>query len=82
MGSSEARAAVGEVAPKYALPCTCPPWWPSDRNPVLKEFYERLLKAGKPKKVALTACMRKLLTILNAMLKNGAKWEAGHALNA
>ena len=51
-------------------------------NPVLKEFYERLLKAGKPKKVALTACMRKLLTILNAMLKNGAGWEAGHALNA
>ena len=52
------------------------------RNPVLKEFYERLLKAGKPRKVALTACMRKLLTILNAMLKNGTKWEAGHALNA
>ena len=52
------------------------------RNPVLKEFYERLLRAGKPKKVALTACMRKLLTILNAMLKNGAKWEADHALNA
>ena len=71
-----------EVAPKYALPFTCPPSWPSDVIPVLKEFYERLLKAGKPKKVALTACMRKLLTILNAMLKNGARWEAGHALNA
>ena len=52
------------------------------RNPVLKEFYERLLKAGKPRKVALTACMRKLLTILNAMLKHGAKWEASHTLNA
>ena len=52
------------------------------RNPVLKEFYERLLKAGKPRKVALTACMRKLLTILNAMLKNGTKWEDGHAINA
>ena len=52
------------------------------RNPVLKEFYERLLKAGKPRKVALTACMRKLLTILNAMLKHGAKWEASHGLKA
>ena len=52
------------------------------RNPEVKEFYERLLKAGKPRKVALTACMRKLLTILNAMVKNGAKWEVDHALNA
>ncbi len=42
------------------------------RNPVLKEFYHRLLQAGKPPKVALTACMRKLLTILNAMLKRGS----------
>lgn len=52
------------------------------RNPVLKEFYHRLLQAGKPPKVALTACMRKLLTILNAMLKRGAPWDATHALNA
>lgn len=44
-------------------------------NPVLKTFYQRLLKAGKPKKVALTACMRKLLTILNAMVKNGSDWD-------
>ena len=50
------------------------------RNPVLKEFYERLLKAGKPKKVALTACMRKLLTILNSMLKHGTEWHPGYAL--
>ena len=52
------------------------------RNPVLKEFYHRLLQAGKPPKVALTACMRKRLTILNAMLKRGAPWDATHALNA
>ncbi len=39
-------------------------------NPVIRAFYERLLAAGKVKKVALTACMRKLLTILNAMVKN------------
>lgn len=38
-------------------------------NPVIKAFYARLLAAGKPKKVALVACMRKLLTILNAMMK-------------
>jgi len=45
-------------------------------NPVIKAFYERLLKAGKLKKVALTACMRKLLTILNAMVRHGTMWEA------
>jgi transposase len=44
-------------------------------NSVLKEFYERLLKAGKPKKVALVACMRKLLTILNAMMRDGVPWR-------
>lgn len=38
-------------------------------NPVIKSFYERLLAKGKPKKVALTACMHKLLIILNAMVK-------------
>ena len=43
-------------------------------NPVIKAFYERLIKAGKLHKVALTACMRKLLTILNAMLKNNQKF--------
>ncbi len=49
-------------------------------NPHLKEFYERLLAAGKPKKVALVACMRKLLTILNAILKNRTPWRSFHAL--
>ncbi len=43
-------------------------------NPVLRTFYQRLLAAGKPKKLALTACMRKLLTILNAMVKTGRHW--------
>jgi transposase len=45
-------------------------------NPVIRTFYERLLQAGKPKKVALTAAMRKLLTILNAMVKNNSCWNA------
>lgn len=44
-------------------------------NPVLKAFYQRLCTAGKAKKVALTACMRKLLTILNAMVKHQKPWQ-------
>jgi transposase len=44
-------------------------------NPVIKAFYARFLAAGKPKKVALTACMHKLLTILNAMLQHRTPWR-------
>jgi transposase len=44
-------------------------------NPVIQSVYQRLLAAGKPKKVALVACMRKLLVILNAMLKHHAPWR-------
>ena len=44
-------------------------------NPQIKAFYERLLAAGNVKKVALTACMRKFLTILNAMLKHRTPWQ-------
>lgn len=45
------------------------------RNPVIRAFYQRLVAAGKPKKLALTACMRKLLIILNAMLRRHAAWS-------
>jgi len=45
-------------------------------NPMMKDFYDRLIYAGKPPKVALTACMRKILTILNAMMKNRSYWIA------
>jgi transposase len=45
-------------------------------NPVIRAFYLRLLAAGKAKKVALVACMRKLLTILNAMLRDQQPWSA------
>jgi transposase len=48
-------------------------------NPVIRTFYERLQRAGKAKKVALTACMRKLLTILNAMLKHRTPWRMSEA---
>jgi transposase len=44
-------------------------------NAVLQAYYERLLAAGKAKKVALVACMRKLLTILNAMAKHQTPWQ-------
>ncbi len=44
-------------------------------NPVIRAFYARLCAAGKPKKVALTACMRKLLTILNALLAHHTPWN-------
>lgn len=49
-------------------------------NPVIRVFYERLVIAGKPKKVAIVACMRKLLTILNAMLRDQAMWDAARHL--
>jgi len=44
-------------------------------NPVIKAFYQRLLAAGKPPKVALTACMRKLLIMLNALVRDGCTWQ-------
>jgi transposase len=47
-------------------------------DPVLKAFYKRLREAGKPPKVALVACMRKLLTIINAIMKTQKPWEASH----
>lgn len=43
-------------------------------NPVIRDFYKRLVAVGKPKKVALTACMRKLLVILNAMARTNTRW--------
>ena len=45
-------------------------------NTVLAALYRRLLEAGRPRKVALTACMRKLLVILNAMVRDGTTWDA------
>ena len=53
----------------------------SRHNPVIKEFYERLLAAGKPKKVALVAGMRKLLTILNAVMRERTPWRCPHTPN-
>lgn len=51
-------------------------------NPVIREFYQRLVARGKIKKVALVACMRKLLTILNRMLKDNTAWDPAFALTS
>ncbi len=50
-------------------------------NKVIKAFYDRLIAKGKIRKVAVIACMRKLLTILNAMLKNNTPWNPDYAKN-
>ncbi len=44
-------------------------------NPVIREFYQRLRQAGKLPKVAITACMRKILVILNAMMRSRTCWQ-------
>ena len=62
------RADVRAVLYMGALVATKP-------NPVIKAFYTRLLAAGKVKKVALTACMHKLLTIMNAMVRDRTPWQ-------
>lgn len=67
------RAAVRRVLYMAALTATrC--------NPVIKAFYQRLVAAGKEKKVALTACMRKLVVILNAMVRDRRAWDNGLTL--
>jgi transposase len=66
------RAAVRGVLYMSALAAT-------RFNPIIRSFYERLRKGGKLPKVALVACMRKLLTILNAMLKDRTPWT--HAIS-
>lgn len=62
------RSSVRKVLYMAALTAT-------KHNPAITAFYVRLRAAGKPAKVALTACMRKLLTILNAIAKTGRSWE-------
>jgi len=62
------RASVRAVLYMSALVAT-------RRNPVIRAFYLRLVAAGKPKKVALVACMRTLLTILNVMMRTNTPWR-------
>jgi hypothetical protein len=60
----------------YMVSLTHCPFFRGKFNPVIKRFYQRLIAAGKKKKVALVACMRKLLTILNAMLRDRSPWKS------
>lgn len=69
------RATVRAVLYMAALVAT-------QRNAVIRTFYRRLVAAGKPKKLALVACMRKLLTILNVMVRSAQPWNAQTAGNA
>ena len=62
------RAAVRSVL--YMAAMSAKKW-----NPVIKVFYDRLIGAGKKFKVAITACMHKMLIILNSMVRNGQKWH-------
>ncbi|MFA0187968.1 IS110 family transposase, partial [Vibrio splendidus] len=50
-------------------------------NPVFKATYARLVAAGKPKKVAIIACVRKMVVTLNSMLRDGAMWNESTAKN-
>jgi len=69
------RATVRAVLYMAALVAT-------KRNAVIRTFYRRLLAAGKPKKLALVACMRKLLTILNVMVRTAQPWTVNAAAGA
>lgn len=78
----------GRVLPSSPLSCAAAPALTGSgqagsaavrHEPVLKAFYKRLRAAGKPKKVALIACMRKLLTILNAIIKSGKPWQPSYS---
>ena len=57
-------------------------WVATRYNPVIKAFYARLLAAGKLKKMALTACMHKLLTIVNAMVRDMTPWQPREVASA
>jgi transposase len=54
----------------------------TQNNPVIKAFYRRLIAKGKEPKVALVACMRKLICILNVMIARGQKWDAARYAQA
>jgi transposase len=75
-GSTRARSAPPHIAMLYmsALVAT-------RRNPVISHYYVRLCASGKAKKVALVACMRKLLIILNSMLKHHVPWHSAACLS-
>ncbi|WP_201721689.1 hypothetical protein [Caulobacter sp. B11] len=78
-GADEDDAPYAAVAPSCAMFSTWPLWWAPAFNPALAAMKARLAQAGKPPKVVLVALMRKLITILNAMLRDNASWRAATA---
>ena len=72
------RARLGRTLPGPSCLVHGDSWLPLASITVIRDFYQRLLAAGKPKKLALVAGMRKLLVILNAMLKQRSITGVGH----
>ena len=72
-GGAAATSKAG--AARSATSSTCLVGAATQHNPVLKAFYDRLIAKGKEPKVALTACMRKLIVILNTMIARRQKWD-------
>lgn len=70
-GKQRIQGGRAEVRSALYMPTCCA----IKHNAVIRAFYQRLVAAGKPKKVALVACMRKLLVILNAMVRDGKPWN-------
>lgn len=70
-GKQRIQGGRADVRSALYMPTCCA----IQHNPVIRAFYRRLVAAGKPKKVALVACMRKLLVILNAMVRDGKPWN-------
>ena len=70
-GKQKIQGGRADVRSALYMPTCCA----IQHNPVIRAFYKRLVAAGKPKKVALVACMRKLLVILNAMVRDGKHWD-------
>jgi transposase len=72
-GEKHIKGGRRKVRNAFYMPCLGAA---TQHNPVIKEFYQRLLAKGKLKKVAIIACMRKLIVILNTMIARGEKWDA------
>ena len=75
-GASRGKRQIGGGRPRVRAVLYMAALVATRYNPVIKAHYQKLLAAGKAKKVALVACMRKLLVVLNAMLKTKTRWQA------
>lgn len=74
-GKFKGKRFIGGGRPEVRRALYMPTLVATRHNPDIKAFYEKLIKAGKPAKVALTACMRKLVILINALFKDNRKWS-------